>query len=453
MSLSPTHHHPDGAERPVRQVPEAAAGVDYDVCGTMAPKTYDALMLASFGGPEGQEDVLPFLRNVTGGRGIPDERLEEVAVHYRTNGGVSPINAQNRALIAAIEGELDRRGHDLPVYWGNRNWEPYFPDTLQRMVDDGHRRILTVTTSAYSCYSSCRQYREDMGMAMEKTGLEGTVDLDKTRQYFNHPGFVEPFRDGLREDLLSLRGELGDDARIHVLFVTHSIPTADAEAAGPRELSAQLASEAGAEAGEAEGADLYSAQHLDVAREILAGVPEAEGVEWSLVYQSRSGSPQVPWLEPDINDAMEALAGEGAQTDASGRAVAGFVVVPLGFVSDHMEVIWDLDTEAKDTAAELGVGFRRTGTPGTDARFVSGLVDIVEERMGLRAGRAAVGCFPAWPDVCRPDCCVKVMRDGSVRPTTSAVDAAVRGLAEHGRGAEASEGAPAAETAADVEEA
>ncbi|MGJ5591635.1 ferrochelatase [Micrococcus lylae] len=453
MSLSPTHHHPDGAERPVRQVPEAPAGVDYDAHGTMAPKTYDALMLASFGGPEGQEDVLPFLRNVTGGRGIPDERLEEVAVHYRTNGGVSPINAQNRALIAAIEAELDRRGHDLPVYWGNRNWEPYFPDTLQRMVDDGHRRILTVTTSAYSCYSSCRQYREDMGMAMQKTGLEGTVDLDKTRQYFNHPGFVEPFRDGLREDLLSLRGELGDDARIHVLFVTHSIPTADAEAAGPRELSAQLASEAGAEAGEAEGADLYSAQHLDVAREILAGVPEAEGVEWSLVYQSRSGSPQVPWLEPDINDAMEALAGEGAQTDASGRAVAGFVVVPLGFVSDHMEVLWDLDTEAKDTAAELGVGFRRTGTPGTDARFVSGLVDIVEERMGLRAGRAAVGCFPAWPDVCRPDCCVKVMRDGSVRPTTSAVDAAVRGLAEHGRGAEASEGAPAAETAADVEEA
>ncbi|TFI00367.1 ferrochelatase [Micrococcus lylae] len=453
MSLSPTHHHPDGAERPVRQVPEAPAGVDYDAHGTMAPKTYDALMLASFGGPEGQEDVLPFLRNVTGGRGIPDERLEEVAVHYRTNGGVSPINAQNRALIAAIEAELDRRGHDLPVYWGNRNWEPYFPDTLQRMVDDGHRRILTVTTSAYSCYSSCRQYREDMGMAMQKTGLEGTVDLDKTRQYFNHPGFVEPFRDGLREDLLSLRGELGDDARIHVLFVTHSIPTADAEAAGPRELSAQLASEAGAEAGEADGADLYSAQHLDVAREILAGVPEAEGVEWSLVYQSRSGSPQVPWLEPDINDAMEALAGEGAQTDASGRAVAGFVVVPLGFVSDHMEVLWDLDTEAKDTAAELGVGFRRTGTPGTDARFVSGLVDIVEERMGLRAGRAAVGCFPAWPDVCRPDCCVKVMRDGSVRPTTSAVDAAVRGLAEHGRGAEASEGAPAAETAADVEEA
>ncbi len=448
MSLSPTHYHPEDAPRAVRRVPEAAAGADYDVCGTMTPKAYDALMLASFGGPEGQEDVIPFLRNVTAGRGIPDDRLEEVAVHYRTNGGVSPINAQNRALIAAIESELARRGHDLPVYWGNRNWEPYFPDTLKRMVDDGHRRILTVTTSAYSCYSSCRQYREDMGMAVQELGLEGTVDLDKTRQYFNHPGFVEPFRDGLREDLVSLRGEVGEDARIHVLFATHSIPTADADAAGPRELSAQLAEETGAAAGEAEGADLYSAQHLDVAREILAGVPEAEDVEWSLVYQSRSGAPHVPWLEPDINDAMEALAGEGAEKDADGRAVAGFVVVPLGFVSDHMEVLWDLDTEAKDTAAELGVGFRRTGTPGTDPRFVAGLVDIVEERLGLREGRAAVGCFPAWPDVCRPDCCVKAMRDGSVRPTTSAVDADVRGLAEH---AAATTGT--ATTTADSEEA
>ena len=174
-----------------------------------------------------------------------------------------------------------------------------------------------------------------------------------------------------------------------------------------------------------------------MAREILAGVPEAADVPWSLVYQSRSGPPSVPWLEPDINDAMEHLAGEGAETDAQGRAVAGFVVVPLGFVSDHMEVVWDLDTEAKETAEGLGVGFRRSPTPGTDPRFVAGLVDIVEERLGRREGRAAVGCFPAWYDVCRPDCCVKVMRDGSTRPTTSAVDAAVRGLAEHEAGAAA----------------
>ena len=434
---APVHTGPDAGVAPALRTPEkAAAGDDYDACGVMAPKDYDALLLASFGGPEGQDDVIPFLRNVTRGRGIPDERLEEVATHYRANGGVSPINAQNRALKAAIEAELAARGLDLPVYWGNRNWEPYFPDTLERMHADGHRRILTVTTSAYSCYSSCRQYREDMGMALEQTGLTGKVDLDKTRQYFNHPGFIEPFRDGLRADLASLRAELGDDARIHVLFATHSIPTSDAAAAGPRGLAADLRAQAGAEPGD-EGADVYSAQHLDVAREILAGVPEAADVPWSLVYQSRSGPPSVPWLEPDINDAMEHLAGEGAETDAQGRAVAGFVVVPLGFVSDHMEVVWDLDTEAKETAEGLGVGFRRSPTPGTDPRFVAGLVDIVEERLGRREGRAAAGCFPAWYDVCRPDCCAKVMRDGSTRPTTSAVDAAVRGLAEHEAGAAA----------------
>ena len=431
MTAVPTHRVPEDARRPVHEPERAAAGVDYDACGAMAPKAYDALILASFGGPEGQEDVIPFLRNVTRGRGIPDERLEEVATHYRANGGVSPINAQNRALISAIEAELVRRGLELPVYFGNRNWEPYFPDTLQRAYDDGHRRILTVTTSAYSCYSSCRQYREDMGLAMERTGLEGKVDLDKTRQYFNHPGFVEPFAEGLRADLASLREEVGEDARVHLLFATHSIPTADAAAAGPRGLAAALREQAGGEPGDVEGADAYSAQHLDVLREVLARVPEAEGVDWSLVYQSRSGAPHVPWLEPDINDALEALAGPDAPADADGRAVAGVVVVPVGFVSDHMEVVWDLDTEAKDTAAELGVAFRRTPTPGTDPRFVSGLVDIVEERLGRREGREAVGCFPAWYDVCRPDCCVKVMRDGSVRPTTSAVDAPVRGLAEH----------------------
>ena len=253
---APVHTGPDAGVAPALRTPEkAAAGVDYDVCGVMAPKDYDALLLASFGGPEGQDDVIPFLRNVTRGRGIPDERLEEVATHYRANGGVSPINAQNRALKAAIEAELAARGLDLPVYWGNRNWEPYFPDTLERMHADGHRRILTVTTSAYSCYSSCRQYREDMGMALEQTGLTGKVDLDKTRQYFNHPGFIEPFRDGLRADLASLRAELGDDARIHVLFATHSIPTSDAAAAGPRGLAADLRAQAGAEPGD-EGADV-----------------------------------------------------------------------------------------------------------------------------------------------------------------------------------------------------
>ena len=188
----------------------------------MAPKAYDAVLLASFGGPEGQEDVIPFLRNVTKGRGIPDERLEEVATHYRANGGVSPINAQNRALKAAIEAEFAARGIELPVYWGNRNWDPYVPETLEQIYADGHRTLLTVATSAYSCYSSCRQYREDLGMALRSTGLEGKLEADKLRQYFNHPGFVEPFAEGLRAGLAEIRAELAEsgeaDGRMHLVL-------------------------------------------------------------------------------------------------------------------------------------------------------------------------------------------------------------------------------------------
>jgi protoporphyrin/coproporphyrin ferrochelatase len=406
------------------------AGVDEN--GTMAAKDYDAILLASFGGPEGQDDVIPFLRNVTAGRGIPDERLEEVATHYRANGGVSPINAQNRALLAALREELSARGIDLPVYWGNRNWGPYIPETLERIHADGHRRLLTVATSAYSCYSSCRQYREDLGMALRSTGLEGQLEADKIRQYFNHPGFVEPFAEGLRTGLAEIRAELAAsgraDGRLHILFATHSIPTSDAEAAGPRPLAGELRERSGMAPGEGNGADVYSAQHLDVAEEVLKRVPEAAGIDWSLVYQSRSGAPHVPWLEPDINDAIGELAGGGgadhACTDDAG-ALAGVVVVPLGFVSDHMEVVWDLDTEAKETAEGLGLAFRRTPTPGTHPAFVSGLVDLVEERLGRREGRAAVGCFGPWRDVCAPNCCVKVMRDGTVRPTVAALDSEV----------------------------
>ncbi len=399
----------------------------YDENGVMAPKAYDAVLLASFGGPESQDDVIPFLRNVTRGRGIPDERLEEVATHYRANGGVSPINAQNRELKAAIEAELAARGIDLPVYWGNRNWDPYVPETLERIYADGHRRLLTVATSAYSCYSSCRQYREDLGMALRSTGLEGKLEADKVRQYFNHPGFVEPFAEGLRTGLAEIRADLAEagraGGRLHLFFATHSIPTADAEAAGPRPLAAELQERTGLKPGEGNGADVYSAQHLDVAEEVLRLVPEAEGIDWSLVYQSRSGAPHVPWLEPDINDAIEELAARSGEDGT--EPLAGVVVIPLGFVSDHMEVVWDLDTEARETCEELGLAFRRTPTPGTHPSFVSGLVDIVEERLGTREGRAAVGCFGPWYDVCRPNCCVKVMRDGTVRPTVAAVDSEV----------------------------
>jgi len=357
------------------------------------PAEYDAILLASFGGPEGQDDVLPFLRNVTRGRGIPDERLEEVATHYRANGGVSPINAQNRALKASLEAELAARGIELPVLWGNRNWNPYIPETLQSAYDAGHRRILMLTTSAYSCYSSDRQYREDIGMALTSLELDGKLAVDKVRQYFDHPGFVEPFIEGTAASLAKVRASLAEagtpDAPVHVVFSTHSIPTRDAEAAGrsadePREF---------------EGGSAYVAQHLAVARVVMAAVdPSAvEGRDFSLVYQSRSGAPHIPWLEPDINDAIGELAAAGAK---------GIVVVPLGFVSDHMEVVWDLDTEAAENCAELGLAFDRAPTPGTHPKFVAGLVDLVCERTAANhiAQRPAMTDLGPWYDVAPANC-------------------------------------------------
>ncbi|MER8024586.1 ferrochelatase [Glutamicibacter protophormiae] len=386
----------------------------YDENGRMIPKAYDAILLASFGGPEGQDDVIPFLRNVTGGRGIPDERLEEVAVHYRTNGGVSPINAQNRALKAALEAEFAARGINVPIYWGNRNWHPFVNDTLEQIAADGHRTVLLMGTGAYSGYSACRQYREDLGLGLRATGLEGVVEVDKLRQFFDTPAFVQPFIDQLPASLASVREQLDaagtPEGKIKIVFVTHSIPTSDADAAGPESIRSTL------------DENLYTAQHRAVAEHILANVPQAAGLEHSLVYQSRSGSPHTPWLEPDINDSLEEDAAAG---------VAGVVVVPIGFISDHMEVLWDLDTEAKDTCARLGLAFARVPTPGTHRAFVSGLVDLVEERLAgpdgkaLREGRATETALGPWFDVCRPGCCVKAALDGTLRPTIGAVDSEV----------------------------
>lgn len=369
----------------------------------MAPKEYDAILLASFGGPEGQDDVIPFLRNVTRGRGIPDERLEEVSHHYRAFGGISPINEQNRALKAALEAELASRNIELPVLWGNRNWAPYLPEVLQGAYDAGHRRILTVTTSAYSCYSSCRQYREDLGMALVESGLDGKLEVDKIRQYFDHPGFVEPFIEGTTAGLAKVRSQLQPEDKVHILFATHSIPTRDAEAAGasaeePREF--------------AEGS-AYVAQHLAAASAVMERVDPA--AEWSLVYQSRSGAPHIPWLEPDISDAMEELAAQG---------VRGVVVVPLGFVSDHMEVVWDLDTEAKETAERLSMAFDRVPTPGTHHKFVEGLVDLISERTVANniADRPAMTPLGPWYDICRPGCCANFRGE---KPTIAGADTTV----------------------------
>jgi ferrochelatase len=355
---------------------QASAGLEH----VTEPVAYDAILLASFGGPEGQDDVIPFLRNVTRGRGIPEERLEEVAHHYRAFGGISPINDQNRALKAALEAELAARGIDLPVIWGNRNWAPYITDAFTEAKERGFRTLIAIGTSAYSSYSSCRQYREDYAMALDATGLEGEIVIDKVRQFFDHPGFVTPFIEGVREGLAEVERQGISSADTHVLYSTHSIPSTDAAKSGP-------------------DGNAYQAQHLAVAEVVSAAQENA--VDWSLVYQSRSGPPSMPWLEPDISDAMRELAASGTKA---------FVIVPLGFVSDHMEVKWDLDTEALETAEELGAYAVRVPTPGVHPAYVSGLIDLVlERRDGVPTeDRPAMTDLGPWYDTCRPGCCENV---------------------------------------------
>ena len=364
--------------------------------------TYDAILLAGFGGPEGQDDVIPYLRNVTRGRGIPDERLEEVAHHYRHFGGISPINDQNRALKAALEAEISERGLGLPVYWGNRFWAPYFADALRELHADGHRKVLVLVTTAFSSYSGCRAYREDLATALAETGLEGELELHKVRQYFDHPGFVTPNVAAVRSGLHQLV-ESDSGAQPHVLFATHSIPTAAADLSGPREARPDgTAVPTGGENEWHAGGGWYVEQQRAVAALIMDAVgDEFPGVDWSLVFQSRSGAPEVPWLEPDINDAIEALP----------ESVTGVVISPIGFVSDHMEVAWDLDNEALETCAERGLAAVRVPTVGIDPVFVAGLVDLVEERHVAREGdspreRVALTALGPWQDVCPTDCCL-----------------------------------------------
>jgi ferrochelatase len=349
---------------------------------------YDALLLLSFGGPEGPDDVVPFLENVTRGRGIPTERLKEVGKHYFLFDGISPINEQNRALLDALRKDFSGHGVDLPVYWGNRNWAPYLTDTLREMVTDGRRRIAVLATSAYASYSGCRQYRENLAdalAALEAEGLE-PPRVDKLRHYFNHPGFVGP----MAESVLASLADLPDDARAgaHLAFTTHSIPEASADTSGP--------------AGAHGAGGAYVAQHLDVARLVVETVRERTGVAypWQLVYQSRSGAPQIPWLEPDICDHLEALHAEGA---------TAVVMAPIGFVSDHMEVLYDLDTEAMAKAAELGLPVRRSATVGADPRFAAAVRDLLVERAAAErqrpVERCALGALGASHDLCPVGCC------------------------------------------------
>jgi protoporphyrin/coproporphyrin ferrochelatase len=341
---------------------------------------YDALLIVSFGGPEKPDDVMPFLENVTRGRGIPTERLEEVAGHYRAFGGKSPINDQNRALIEALEHDLAAAGLSIPVYWGNRNWDPFLTDEIARMRDDGVRRAAAFVTSAYASYSGCRQYREDLAAAVQAVGADAPR-IDRLRHYFDHPGFVDANVDGVVGALGELPAEVGKRAKL--IYVTHSIPVAMADTAGPR-------------------GGAYVEQHHAVAAEVSRRVAERTGItrDHELVYCSRSGPPEVPWLVPDVNDRLAELVQEN---------VPAVVLAPIGFVSDHMEVVFDLDTEAMETAEKLGIHAARAATAGTHPAFVSAIRDLVVERAGVERGedvqRASVGAPGPSYDVCPANCC------------------------------------------------
>ena len=364
---------------------------------------YDAVLLAGFGGPEGPDDVMPFLRNVTRGRGIPEERLVEVSHHYQALGGSSPINEQNRLLQATLQAELDSRGISVPVLWGNRNWAPYLADVITAAHRDGQVRLLGLATSAYSSYSSCRQYREDFGMALSGTGLVGSVRIDKVRPYFDRPGFRSPFAEGTVTAVREAIDSGIDITEVEVVFTTHSIPMTMADTSGSAELDDHRPGGA------------YVTQHLAVAHAVMDHLRSELGVSptWQLAYQSRSGPPSMPWLDPDINDVIDDLAAAGRRS---------VVVVPIGFVSDHVEVVWDLDNEAAETAAKHGLRFARVRTPGNDHRFVSDLADLVTERLGI--GPAIDDVLPGAarrPDFCASRCCAN---SRTTRPTTAAVDSA-----------------------------
>jgi protoporphyrin/coproporphyrin ferrochelatase len=327
---------------------------------------FDAILVVSFGGPEGMDDVIPFLENVTRGRNVPRERLEEVAHHYELFDGVSPINAQNRALIAALRVELDAHGIELPIYFGNRNWDPFLVDALREMAEAGVERALAFFTSGYSSYSGCRQYREDLANAQRAVGPRAPEVL-KTRMFYNHPSWIEANADHVRAALA--RVPAGNDA--HVAFTAHSIPV----------LMAQ------------------GCRYEDQLRESARLVADAVGArDTAVVYQSRSGSPQVPWLEPDILDHLQAIAERG---------VTDVVISPIGFISDHLEVLFDLDVAARDTAAELGLNLARASSASTHPAFVAMIRELIEERLGLASGRLAVGRFAASHDVCPVDCCLR----------------------------------------------
>ncbi len=341
---------------------------------------YDALLVVSFGGPEKPGDVMPFLENVTRGRNIPRDRLLEVAGHYQHFGGKSPINDQCRCLISALRAELDHHGIALPIYWGNRNWHPFIPDAMRQMRNGGVRRALAFMTSGYSSYSGCRQYREDVAAAQSVVG-EGSPAVDKLRVFYNHPLFIEACSDRVRE-------ALGHTEDAHLVITAHSIPLSMASSSA------------------------YETQLRETGRLVAESLNINQ---WDLVFQSRSGPPSQPWLGPDILDHMR---------DLHSRGVNEIVIAPLGFLSDHMEVLFDLDTEAKDLAEELGMKMVRAGTVGTHPKFITMIRKLVEERLNPSTPHLAVGQFGPNHDLCPLNCCPAPQRAG--RPLASEAPAVLQ---------------------------
>jgi ferrochelatase len=337
---------------------------------------YDAILVTSFGGPERPDDVMPFLENVLRGKNVPHERMLEVAEHYYHFGGKSPINDQNRQLIAALDAELVQHGPRLPIYWGNRNWHPMLADTLRQMKVDGVGRALAFVTSAYSSYSSCRQYWEDIAGAQEAAG-KGAPVVDKIRAYHNHPGFVEAVADRVQHSLAKIPEDRREAA--HLIYTAHSIPLAMAR-----------------------GCD-YEKQLKETGRLVAEHLGRKE---WRLVYQSRSGPASQPWLEPDILDCLREVKVRGGSSDV--------VIAPIGFVSDHMEILFDLDTQARQLCGELGLQMVRAETVGTHPRFIRMIRQLICERMDQRQPRLALGVFGPRPDVCAVDCCAMPRRPATI---------------------------------------